>query len=201
MFYQTSISKVSSSTETNVLYAKVYINVNGSRLTSPISGQDVVLTYYAKSVGSTSTFDIDIHNILIDHINKTDSLPQSFLNDTDISEDCTNQYATVSIDVEYYYIDSSTGNDVLTYYTSQDDNSNTIFVVDAIVQPDLYPQLGSIFWFQVKQNYVTMGSTMPFLTAAPNGLEVRGSDRAFLSFISDETARPNVVVEVVWFDY
>ena len=197
VFYQTSIAKASSSTETNVQYAKVYITLNGSTLTTPIRGQDVVLTYYATSVGATSTFDIDIHNILIDHINKTDSLPQSFLNDTDISEDCTNQYATVSILVEYYYIDSSTGNDVLTHYTGNDDTSNTIFVVDAIVQPNLYPQLGFIFGSS-QANYVTMSDSMPFLTVAPDGLEVRPSDRAFLSFISDETARPNVKAEVVW---
>ncbi len=200
IYYQTAITRASTSTSTNVTQARVTISFNGSTLANAVTGQDVELIYTPTTVLSNiSTFNIDIHTVLADYMDNTRSLPTSFLNNTDIVEDCPSFYANIAITVKYYYIDSSTGYDVLTYYSSNDDTSNTIFVVDAIVQPDEQPQLGFIFGSS-QPNYVTMGATMPFLTTAPNGLEVRPNDRAFLSFISDETARSATVVEIVWFN-
>ena len=198
IYYQTAITRASTGTSTNVTQARVTISFNGSTLANPVTSQDVELIYTPTTIASNiSTFDIDIHTVLADYMDNTRSLPQCFLNDTDVSEDCTNFYADISITVKYYYIDSSTGYDVLTYYSGNDDTSNTIFVLDAIVQPHQRPQLGFILGSS-QPNYVTMGSTMPFLTIAPDGLEVRPNDRAFLSFISDETARSTAVTLINW---
>jgi hypothetical protein len=198
IYYQTAITLAPTATTTSIMQARVKITFNGSTLTNPVTSQDVELIYTPTStIANVSTFDIDVHSILSDYMDNTRSLPSSFLNSTDISEDCTNFYANIGITVKYYYIDNSTGYDVLTYSSSTDDTSNTIFVVDAIVQPNQLPQLGFIL-SGTQPNYVTMSPTTPFLTVAPDGLEVRANDRAFLSFISDETARSSAVVQIIW---